>query len=132
MDCIWPSSLCVQEHRPCRLGDIPNGSLGDAILEMGVDTTKGKCLLVCIAVLLECIVCKSPVVGMVVFDVNAVLFCKSLESYFGLDGFGGRHAGHQMDESQPRIVVDKYGGGVVSTRSEPSLELSKESSLCRL
>ncbi len=89
VDCTWPSSFGVQEHGSCRFGDVADGSFRYAILEMGVDTTVSDGLILLVAVLFECVVGKTSIVGMVVLDVHSVICCKMLESFLCFDCFLG-------------------------------------------
>jgi hypothetical protein len=59
----------------------PDGMLGNSILERHIDPAEGELLLVLLACLLECIVCKSTIVAMVVFDGYAVLGGQLLECF---------------------------------------------------
>jgi hypothetical protein len=55
----------MQELLSGALREVPDGTLGNSILEMRIDPTEGELLLVLLA-WLECIVCKSTIVAMVV------------------------------------------------------------------
>ena len=85
-DGLRPALPRVEELLASALGQIANGSLGDAILEMRVDPTKGKLLVLTVACVAKEGICKSSVVAMVVSDANAMLSGKALEGSFGLDG----------------------------------------------
>ncbi len=63
------------------LREVPDGMLGNSILEMRIDPAEGELLLVLLACLLECIVRKSTIVTMVVIDGYAVLGGESLECF---------------------------------------------------
>ena len=73
VDALRPSSFCMQELLPRCLGEVANGSLSDAVLEVSVDAAKGECLLLLFGVLLEGVVGKSAVVTMIMFDSDALL-----------------------------------------------------------
>ncbi len=88
--CVWPQSCvhcrqpllaCMQELLSGALQEVPDGMLGNSILEMRIDSAEGELLLVLLACLLECIVCKSTIVAMVVFDGYAMLSGKLLECF---------------------------------------------------
>ena len=51
-----PSSPDVQQLLACALREVANAALGDTILEVGVDATKGKLLTSVVACLLEGVV----------------------------------------------------------------------------
>jgi hypothetical protein len=71
----------MQELLLGALREVPDGTLGNSILKMRIDPAEGELLLVLLACLLECIVCKSTIVAMVVFDGYAVLGGESLECF---------------------------------------------------
>ncbi len=62
---------------------LADGALGDAILEVGIDTAEGELLLCIVAGLLEGVVVEAPVVAVVMLDPRAVLGGKGLEGPFG-------------------------------------------------
>ncbi len=53
------------------LGEVPDSTFGNSILEMGVDPTIGELLAAQLTCLLKRIVCKTAIVAMVVLDCNA-------------------------------------------------------------
>jgi hypothetical protein len=69
----------------------------DAILEVGVDRTKGKMLPLRTAAVLEGIVCKLSVVAVVVEDADAVLLGKVYECALGFHGFFRSELGHEVN-----------------------------------
>jgi hypothetical protein len=71
----------MQELLSGALREVPDGTLGNSILEMRIDPAEGELLLVLLACLLEYIARKSTIVAMVVFDGHAVLGGKSLECF---------------------------------------------------
>ena len=71
----------------CALGEVADGVLGDAILEVGIYATEGKLLACVVACLSEGIVGEAPIVAVVVLDPNAMLGSEGLEGAFGGDGF---------------------------------------------
>ncbi len=66
MDGGRPSLLRMEELLPGALAEVPDGFLHDAVLEMGVDPSKGKTLSLGAAAVLEGVVSKLSVVAMVV------------------------------------------------------------------
>ena len=101
MDALRPSSFCMQELLPHCLGEVADGSLSDAVLEVSVDAAKGKCLLVLFCVLLEGVVSESAVVTMIVFDSDASLACESLKRLLCLQCFSRCLRCHEMHVTQP-------------------------------
>ncbi len=58
----------MQELFPSYLGDISDGSLSEAVLEVGIDLAVGESLLPLGAVVDEPIVGKAAIVGVVMFN----------------------------------------------------------------
>jgi hypothetical protein len=65
------------------LGEIADGALGDAILEVGIDAAEGELFSSVMAGLLEGVVVEAPVVAVVVMYPHAVLGGECLEGAFG-------------------------------------------------
>jgi hypothetical protein len=61
------------------LWKVSNCTLGDSILEVGIDPTKGEFLPALLAWLFGGVVSESTIVAMVVFDFYAVLGSKSFK-----------------------------------------------------
>ncbi len=81
--CLRPASVCVEQLLACALREIVDRVLGDAILEVGIDSAEGELLSRVVAGLLEGVAVEVPVVAVVVEDLHAVLVGKCLESVFG-------------------------------------------------
>ncbi len=88
------------------LGEVANGLLGDAILEVGVNPAKGELLTLGFTGFAEHTVSKATIVAMVVLNAHAVLGGKLLEGMFCINGLGGGQVAHHE-------VVDKLEAGVV-------------------
>jgi len=73
----------VEQLLACALREIADRALGDAILEMGIDSAEGELLSRIVAGLSEGIVLETPVIGVAVEDLDAVLSGKCLEGAFG-------------------------------------------------
>jgi hypothetical protein len=119
----------VKQHSSGDLRDVSDGSFSNAVLEMGVDAAVTYCLLMLLAVLLECVVGESAVVCMIVLDGNAMVCCESLERLLSFDGLLRRHACHEMNVTQSRVVIDEDGGCGVPLGSEAAFELGYEAHL---
>ncbi len=65
------------------LGEVVDGALGNAILEVGIDAAEGELLSCVVAGLLEGVFVEVPVVPVVVLDSHAVLGSEGLEGAFG-------------------------------------------------
>ena len=62
-------------------------SARDAILEVGIHAAEGELLACVVACLFEGVVCKSPIVAVIVVDFDAMFGSEGLEGAFGSDGF---------------------------------------------
>jgi hypothetical protein len=107
---IWPKGQVdgsrlllghMEELFPCTLTEVPDGLFCNAVLEVGVDPTKGEPLPLGTAAVLEGVVCKSSIVAMVVEDADAVMLGKVLKGLFGFHRLFGGKIGHEVDVLQP-------------------------------
>jgi hypothetical protein len=88
-----------------------DGSLGDAILKMGIDPTEGELLALSLASFAKHAVRKATVVAVVVLDVHSVLGGKTFKGALCIDGLGqGKIARHKVDKLEMGEMVDKNGG----------------------
>jgi len=130
-DCLWPALPRVQELLASALGEVTNGSLGDAILEVSVDPTKGELLALGFACLMEETVGEASVVAVVVGDANAVFGGEAVEGSLCVDGFlAGEVACHQINELETEIMIHKNGGIPIARLGEYPLRLAIEIWLC--
>ncbi len=70
-------------------GEVPDGALGDAILEVGIDAAEGELLSRVVAGLLEGVVKEATVVPVVVLDLHTVFGGEGLKGAFGCYGLFG-------------------------------------------
>ncbi len=70
-------------------GEVADGVLGDAILEVGIDATEGELLSRIMAGLLEGVVKEATIVAVVVLDLHTLFGGKGLEGAFGCYGLLG-------------------------------------------
>ena len=89
MHCLRPASTCVEQLLASAFGEVADGALGDAILEVGIDAAEGELLSRVVAGLLEGIVEEATVVAVVVLDLHTVFGGKGLEGAFGCYGLFG-------------------------------------------
>jgi hypothetical protein len=82
MHCGWPALACVQELLSGALGEVPNCTFGDPILEMGVDPAKGESLVALLTCLSKIIFRKTTIVAMVMLYCNAVFSSVLLKCIF--------------------------------------------------
>ncbi len=71
----------------CALGEVADGALGDAILEVGIDATEGELLVRVVTGLFECAVGELTIVAVVMLDSDAMFSSKGLKGALGGDGF---------------------------------------------
>jgi hypothetical protein len=90
-----------EELLPCTLSEIPDGFLGNAILEVGIDPTEGELLPFGTAAVLEGVVCKPSVVAVVVEYAYAVLLGEVFKGSFGFHGLLRGKLGHEVDLLEP-------------------------------
>ena len=100
----------MQQHCSCLLCDVSYCLLCYAVLEVGVDAAVADGLIICVAVQFEGVVGKLTIVAMVVLDFDAMIICKAFKCLLCFDCLVRRHACHEMDVPQSRVVVDKYRG----------------------
>jgi hypothetical protein len=96
-----PALVHMEELLPCTLLEIPDGFLGNAILEVGIDPTKGESLPFGTAAVLEGVVCKSSIVAVVVEYAYAMLLGKVFKGLFGFHGLLEGKLGHEVDILEP-------------------------------
>ena len=81
-----PASTSMEQLLAGALQQIPNYTLGNFILKVGIHATKSKLLVVGLTCLLEGIVDKLSVVTVIVLDADAMLSGKLLKHLLGKDG----------------------------------------------
>ena len=90
----------MKELLPGILGEIANRSLCNSILEVGVNAAKGKCLLLLLCMLSECIVGKAAIVAMIMANSDATLTCELFVCLFCLERLRRRLVCHEIDITQ--------------------------------
>jgi hypothetical protein len=121
MHCGWPSLAHVQELLSGALKEVLNRTLGDPILEMGVDPTKGESLAALLTCLSKSIVRKTTIIAMIMFDCNAMFSSKLHKHLFHIYRFVARQVLHEMDEAEMGEVVHEDGRGAVPLRGKFTL-----------
>ncbi len=96
-----PSLACMEELLLCTLAKVPDGFFCNAVLEVGVDPTKGEPLPLGAAAVLEGVVCKLSIAAVVVEDADDVLLGKVLKCLFGFHRLFGGKLGHEEDVLEP-------------------------------
>ncbi len=66
VDRLRPAGTCIKQLLPCAFQEVLDGSLGNAISEVGIDPTEGELLPCFVACLSECVAVETSVVPMVV------------------------------------------------------------------
>ena len=90
----------MEELFSCHVLQVSDGSLGDAILEVGINSAKSESLSLPLARCFECVVGKPSIVGMVVEDGDAMITSVLLESQLCIDRFLRRQIAHQMNKTK--------------------------------
>jgi hypothetical protein len=88
VDGLWPVGAHVKQLLARALQEVLDGLLGDAILEVGINPTKGELLSCITACLLKGIVVKAPIVAVLVHDFDSVFGRIQFKSEFGGNCFG--------------------------------------------
>ncbi len=116
----WPLLARMEELLPCTLAEVPGGFFCNAILEVGIDPTKGETLPLGTAAVLEGVVRELSIVTVVVEDADAVLLGKVFEHAFGFHCFLGGELGHEVNIIELGVVVNKDGGHCIAFLGECS------------
>ncbi len=66
VDCLRPAGARIEQLLPCAFQEVLDGSLGNAVLEVGIYPTEGELLPCLMACLLEGVVVKASIVTMIV------------------------------------------------------------------
>ena len=77
----------MKQLLPCLVLEVPYGPFGDAILEMGTDTTVADVLPVGFTMVNESIVHEPAIVCMILLDLDAMLHRKFFQCHFCLHCF---------------------------------------------
>ncbi len=113
MHCLRPASTCVEQLLASAFGEVADGALGNAILEVGIDAAEGELLSHVVASLLEGVVEEATIVAVVVLDLHTVISGEGLEGAFGCYGLFGLIVDLEVDKAQAAVVVDKDRGAPV-------------------
>ncbi len=81
--------MCVEQLLVSTFGEVADGALSNANLEVGIDAAEGELLLHVVAGLLEGVVKEATVVAEVVLDLHTMFGGKGLEGAFGCYGLFG-------------------------------------------
>ena len=90
----------MEELLSCHVLQVSDGSLSDAVLEVGINSAKSESLSLPLARCFECVVGKPSIVGMVVEDGDAMITSVLLESQLCIDCFLRRQIAHQMNKTK--------------------------------
>ena len=124
---LRPALLGVQKLLASIFGEVLDGPFRNPILKMGIDTAKGECLTRVLARTNEGRVSESPIVTVVVCNLDSVLGGVALERSLGFDGLGGSQIHcHQIHKLQTRKMVHEDGGIFITHLGESPFRLAKE------
>ena len=121
MHCGWPALVRMQELLLDALGEVSNCTLGNPILEMGVDPTKGESLAALLTCLSKSIVRKTTIIAMIMFDCNAMFSSELLKRLFCFYCFVALQLLHELDKAETGEVVHEDGRGAVPLRGKFTL-----------
>ncbi len=88
VDRLWPVGTCMEQLLVHALQEVLDGSLGNALLEVGIYPTKGELLSCVAACLSEGVVMKAPIVAVVIEDFHPMFCCVLFKSKLGSECFG--------------------------------------------
>jgi hypothetical protein len=100
-----------------------DGSLGDAILKVGIDPTEGELLPRVVACLSEGVVMKTSIVAVVMGDLDSMLCSILLEGKLGGESFVGLVVELDVDKLKAAEVVNKNSGTLVALLGKFALQL---------
>ncbi len=109
-----PSLARMEELLPCTFAEVPDGFFRNAVLEVGIDPTKGETLPLCTAAVLEGVVHDLSIVTVVVKDADAVLLGEVFECALGFHRFFRGELGHEVNVLELGVVANKDGGRCVA------------------
>ena len=116
VDSLWPPMLCVKQHCACRFGDVSYATFGDTDLVVRANATKGHGLHRLFDTVNESLVCKAPVVAVIMFYCYSVGSSETFESLLGFDRLLRGQRFHVVDVREVGEVVCEDGRG-----SKPSI-----------
>jgi len=87
IDGTGPSSVCMDEHGTHKFGQASNVLFSCTILEVGIDTAKGKLLPLVAHCFPKEVVCKDAIVSNVSFTHNTKCCCMFLKGFLCFNGF---------------------------------------------
>ncbi len=134
--CIWPQCKVdslqplgarVEQSLAHVSQEVLDGSLSNAILEVGIYPTKGELLPCFMACLLEGVVVELSVVAIVVWVFDSVFCCVLLNDKLGSKCFVGLVVKLEVDKLEAAKVVDEDGGTLVVLLGEFAFQLRKKS-----
>jgi hypothetical protein len=102
----------------CAFGEVADGALDDAILEVGVHAAEGELLVRVMACLFEGVVGESPIVAVVVVDFDAMFGSKGLKGAFGSDGFDQQVIDLGVHVSEATEVVNEDSCAAIALLGE--------------
>ncbi len=114
---------CVEQFLLCALQEVPDGSLGNAILKVGIKPTESELLPCIVACLPEGIVMEATVVAVIMEDLDSMFCSILLEGELGSECFVGLVIKLEVDKMEAAEVVDKDGGTLIVLLGKFTFEL---------
>ncbi len=123
VDCHQPACAHMEQLFPCAFQEVPDGSLGDAILKVGIDPTEGELLPCVMACLSGGIVMEVSIVAVIMEDLDS-MFCSVLfKGKLGGECFVGIVIELEVDKSEVAEVVNKDGGALIALLGKFAFQL---------
>ncbi len=116
----------MEQLFPHAFQEVPDGSLSDTILKVGIDSTEGELLPCVMACLLEGVVVEASVVAVIMQDLDSVFCSVLLEGELGGKCFVGLVVDLEVDKLEVAEVVDKDGGTLVVLLGKFAFQLCKK------
>jgi hypothetical protein len=110
----------MEKLPPCTLAEVHDGFFCNAVLEVGVDPTKGEPLPLGTAAVLEGIVHKLSIVAVVVKDADAMMLGKVFKCAFDFHHLFRAELGHEVNVLELGVVINKDSGHCVAFLGECS------------
>ena len=124
MNCFGPSTLCMKNHFLRHGLKVSDSLLSVSVLEVCVYSIVGDTLPHSIAVMDEHVVCKAPVIAVVVLHPYVGSSCVPLKKIIGVYSILGCYIVHAVNLLQVQEVIHEYSCISVYIIGDPSFHVS--------
>ncbi len=114
VDHIRPAGACVEQLLLCTFQEVPDGSLGNAILKVGIDPTEGELLL---------FVMEASVFAVIMEDLDSMIYSILFKGKLSSECFVRLVIELEVDNAEAAEVVDKDGGALIVLLGKFALQL---------